>query len=515
METATETVKCYTKEETLRENTAVSCEDILPDYLQDIEKIAKVDAVLLPQQHSMESAALCCRGNVVFTVVYFSPDGEIFTRQITLPYEINCKAEHLTPQSIVRIGQKAEGVSCRVATPRKLMLRAQVRTELCRYEPPCTEAKLEGDADACGKIMQRKHSVTGCRMLAGEDRDAKLGADLVLPGNYPEIETLLDTTLTPLPPKTTMQQGGIEYSAPCRVLLFYKGSDGEYYSYSQTVQTEGLIPIAEASPKMSCFAQSTLCSKSVQSAPDNMGQMRVVEIDALLHIECTCFQNTPMQITVDAFSANCPLKADYAPLRCEELCLCTKSALTLSGSTKTESPVKKILCIDASADYKSSTVEDDQLICNGIVTLHGLYQNETGKPEAFGAEIPFKYKTACRTTEGEQTSEVLCFAAVSSVQGDASADGIDMRCELELALCAKKVAEVTSLCSLRADATESYPPRQNDTLLLYYAQNGEDIYEIAKQYHTDPELLRAANKLPQTAEKVAADDAAAHILLIP
>ncbi len=341
METATETVKCYTKEETLRENTAVSCEDILPDYLQDIEKIAKVDAVLLPQQHSMESAALCCRGNVVFTVVYFSPDGEIFTRQITLPYEINCKAEHLTPQSIVRIGQKAEGVSCRVATPRKLMLRAQVRTELCRYEPPCTEAKLEGDADACGKIMQRKHSVTGCRMLAGEDRDAKLGADLVLPGNYPEIETLLDTTLTPLPPKTTMQQGGIEYSAPCRVLLFYKGSDGEYYSYSQTVQTEGLIPIAEASPKMSCFAQSTLCSKSVQSAPDNMGQMRVVEIDALLHIECTCFQNTPMQITVDAFSANCPLKADYAPLRCEELCLCTKSALTLSGSTKTESPVKK------------------------------------------------------------------------------------------------------------------------------------------------------------------------------
>ena len=110
---------------------------------------------------------------------------------------------------------------------------------------------------------------------------------------------------------------------------------------------------------------------------------------------------------------------------------------------------------------------------------------------------------------------MLCFAAVSSVQGDASADGIDMRCELELALCAKKVAEVTSLCSLRADATESYPPRQSDTLLLYYAQNGEDIYEIAKQYHTDPDLLRAANKLPQTAEKVAADDAAAHILLIP
>ena len=40
METATETVKCYTKEETLRENTAVSCEDILPEYLLDLEKIA-------------------------------------------------------------------------------------------------------------------------------------------------------------------------------------------------------------------------------------------------------------------------------------------------------------------------------------------------------------------------------------------------------------------------------------------------------------------------------------------
>ena len=100
------------------------------------------------------------------------------------------------------------------------------------------------------------------------------------------------------------------------------------------------------------------------------------------------------------------------------------------------------------------------------------------------------------------------------MQGDAGTDGIDVRCELELALCAKKVIEVTALCSLRADATESYPPRQSDTLLLYYAQNGEDIYEIAKQYHTDPELLRAANKLPKTAEKVAADDAA-HILLIP
>lgn len=515
MEQTHENPKCFARQYTTRENTHIAGEDILPDYLPDIDKIVKTRVTLRPGQHTMENGKICSTGEAVFEVYYLSADATPAIRCIPLPYEIQCTAEGIDAESIVRFSQKAEAVSCRPLSPRKLSVRSQIQMKLAVYSAENTAVIVTNAAPGAeNTIVHRYQNLPACTMLAAESNDIKCSEDILIPEDMPPIEELMHIEVIPMPPALTSVEDGVEYTQECRVQLFYrsKGQDEKtsYHLYEKIFTMQGMIPLQDATEGLRCYGECTLGPMQAKAVPDAMGEMRTVELDCFLSISCLCFENQNLRVTTDAFSTAYATKKENSTIRCAQHLLQTRSGLSVSEHLKTDANVEKIIDLHSEANYAGFRTENGKLSASGTISVFGLFESGANEYHGFNGEIPWEFE--CDGKGLDDKCELTCCTAVQSQKASPSNNGIDVQIELAISLCGLQTSEKSLVSQIEMTNESITSAQTSQALVFYYAKKGEDIFEIARTYHTDPEMLRRSNGLDATAEVIQAEQS---VLIIP
>ena len=114
------------------ENTVDVSEDfVLPDYCPEVRRVLGVTARASVGGKYLSGEELEADGDVTYTVVYMGGEGEICQSSQTSAYtgHIPLKTEEgdrFTPGDIV-LSCAAEGVNCRVTSPRRITLSSRVK----------------------------------------------------------------------------------------------------------------------------------------------------------------------------------------------------------------------------------------------------------------------------------------------------------------------------------------------------------------------------------------------------
>ena len=486
---------------------SVELDYILPDYFPDIFRIVK--CVMKPRimSHMVYGSKITLELSVYIKVLYCSESSNA----------VQCAEQKLNYSKTVDIGRDAEKmrishtiktdyVNCRAVNKKRLDVRGAVSIHL----NVSGESTCEAVSDAFGMNIQLKKSAldyTTGKMYAS--KTLNMNEEFELGSSKPSVTGVIRSDAVILSTEKKIIVNKLIVKGEMNINILYTCESGGEPSmetmqfllpFSQIVDMEGIEPRYESN-----ISVTPLQCEIHPSAEDS----RSVKCDVTLRIDCCAYKQSTVDIVSDAYSTKyecsmtrSPAKIEYMPTPVNETQLSKASVEYKDGEIK---------CIydawgniyDVSSRYDT---ESGKLSVIGNLQYSVMIKNTENVPELIEKDVPFEFfiDNVSSDSRFEGSANI-----VSCSYNMVSTSCVDVKSEIRLSGLITGTSEQKIISSIDIDEEKNVKRDGDYALKLYYAQENEDVWEIAKKYYTSVDAICDENMLE---DEVSACD---RMLLIP
>ncbi len=464
----------------------VTCEYVLPDYEEEIRRLLRVNATVVPPLCYVGAGNASFSGAVRFDLLYLSPEGKLCTVRLTESYELSAPLEKdaevdYSDEIPVFCDVWSEGVSGRVLAPRKLSLRCRLRGRVRAYGRAALGESLTGD-----------FSPEGLERLGGEAEAAvfaravseDFGVTGELEAGHAGEPHIIGGEGTVHITQVQCEDGGVL----CRgeVLLRVPVSCGEgepdllsaSLPFAERVEGEGFRS------GMSARAFGAVSELSLEPTDGK------IAADATVRLVVEAQENVSVPYTRDLYSTTRETETAYGVRRYPHAALCRHGSFTQS----LYEPLEKYgLEADTRVlDLSASAVAENVLCDRGRFALVGesrlnLLVHTGGEYRCVDIPVPFRYEF--EGTCGEIES---FFAELHMTGGRARVEGAKLALECEMGV-SLRVCLAHEAHMLR-EACFGARVQEGEDSVVCFPRGGDTLWEIAKRYHAPTARLRAQVK---------------------
>lgn len=465
----------------------------LPDYMPAIRRVLDVTAVPLPESRFLTGSALEFGGTLAFSVLYMGEGGELYCAPLTSEYTSSVAAPEGAFPDAAAVGMDTlvENVTCRVTAPRKLTLKCRMKTKIAAAVP----------ADVTDRLQE---SAGGRLTLADEiavERLSKTAADTVLSrgsstaavsGTAKGCQKVVRLSGAVRVEEATAAGGAVTVRGTVHLAALCLGLDGTYQRIADRTSFTETVAVPGAEPGDCARAFGRVAS--VSATPGEEGMAWEVEFD----LEAESARAMNRTYTADAYSTDCASALSFRETDSLSLLRCERGALTVTGEGGRQSkPVAGETLLDARAlcTPERLEVKEGRLVLSGGCAVTALLLAD-GEIAAEEFTLPFRYEWECGETSGELLWRGNADAVECSVrlEGDKLAATVEMALGVT-ALSREKIRAVETVALTKADRR----PAVEGCVRVFYPDEGESLWEIAKRYGVSRQTLRVKNGLPDEA----------------
>lgn len=490
----------------------VETEILIPDYLPAVFKIVKCLIEPVVMQNNIAASRWQGEGYLRCTVYYQSDEAgtRLYRTEQKFSFE---KAVELPAGQYVegpaRLWGELEYCNCRAISEHRIDLRGAYA--LCVSANAVAEYELLNSLADCG-IEQRTVTMEGVVPVAAEEKTFTAEGNIGLPGAG---ETILDIGGTASLQVTSVQTGQVNCEGSLRIQACYLPVSSEEIAVCQKElplrQTVELPGVAEGD-LCCCWGEVLGCTLT---AAEGEELEPVLNVTWKLHIEA--WRAGQYMAVADAYSTVCQTaltRMSYKLLQKRSDLSATVNAVVEDALPDPDVEVKGcFVTLGALLPVQEKGENGDQVCLTGKATAHLLCSDARGEltcyDKAFSWQLPDRWQG-----EAAQFLPHL-HAAVARVTSGKS--GEKMRVEVEISVSGILLQAVETTAVEEVELGEMFPDKnQGPALYLYYAAQGERIFDIAKHYHARAKDLAAANHLePENGGSLQEMTTGAACLLIP
>lgn len=467
----------------------------LPDYCPDIEKILKCTLIPKVYTRTISGGQLTIDGVSSVRILYCdSLRHNIRSFIQSVPFTATFNLKSTPEQYIVLSDTKCEYLNCRALSPRKLVVHGAFSLYakvLCRDYNDFYSFEDECD------LQIKCSSITASDLCAVCQEQFSVTEDITITSK-PPVEALLtydvSAYITDLKSINNKLMLNAELSLKVMYLSDLDSGKVEHISYvfpiSRIIDCDGVMDDTVNVPYLEVM------SYDLQIRNDSMNDGSLLSLDVKLCFSEMGYTSKDLNIIDDVYSVNYLTEPRRTALNyetnhsCENLTHIVKSTVSLDSMK-----ISKVLDIYSDGVSLTPVVSDSALSMTGKTNLCILIEDGDGAPSYVerSAEIDYKPDIA----RGFDRAE-LNFANVQSISYRLVDDNtIEVRLELRICvlLCdAVSTNPVTFVECNEEDVIE----RDDCSLILYFAQKGENTWDIAKHYRTKEGLLIEENSLNES-----------------
>jgi hypothetical protein len=454
------------------------------------------------EETRLSGQALWVTGKLQFTVLYRSDDehSKLETLEGAIPFQEKLVMEGAEDMDPVNISGELEDLSVGLINSRKLSIRAVVHIKGIVEErtEELIADHLEDDGPLELKISEKEFT----SVAAAEKDVVRFHSEVALSNAKPNIERLLWREVQLRNVESSITAGKIRMQGELYFSVVYQGEGGTQPQWMETLLPFSReIECADVKEDKANVLWLNIRPESVEVEPRNDidGESRIFGVDLAFSVEYKIWEEQKLPVLMDAYALNKTLKVQRTP--CQARCFLMKNEAKLRvGDTVTlDSNQEKILQI-CSCTGKISidriTPEEEGIRFEGVVTAELLYLT-------FEDNFPIAY-TQC-TLPFEQLVEI------NGIQKDTWYDYMTSLDLLQVNLLDSSEFEIKASiritvlafeenCFDKIDHVDEEPFSMEALdlqpgLVGYVVQEGEELWDIAKQYHTTMEELSATNNL--------------------
>lgn len=471
---------------------SVELDYLLPDYLPNIFKLLKT--TITPQIQSQKAA-----GNKLFL------DGVATIRVLYLPEESKnvCCIEQKMPFSktvdlvsdcrdpMIHTSARCYFVNARAVNSRRLDIRGGISCKVRVIDQKMLPAVVSADSG----VQLHTQSVSCCTERRHASKQFSVTEELALGHGKPPFQSILYQRCTAVPTDCRL----IANKAVCKGDLLYhilyrpEGENAAPEVMEYSIPVSQIIDVPGIDDDFSCDVRFTPVGISCEAKADESGDNRILFCEFTVNLTCIGDKNQEFLLSDDVYAVGHEVAPISSPvnLQTHRKTLDQSSVFTQQLESESEiSSVSDVFCTLNEYNFRS---EGGSLLLSGMMEASVLCFDPDGVPFLIDKTLPVEIALEELPAEIDYTLypsvDILsCGYTITSPHQ------IELRAELKILGALYQSSSQTVLTGLTL-SDEAAAAQPSCALRLYFADAGEDIWEIAKRCRTSMNAILEENGL--------------------
>lgn len=482
---------------------AVETDYILPDYYPDICRVIKcrimpriVSHSILGNDSSGESKKLSYDTEALIRIWYLSENSKTIhciEQKQKFSKSVDVSFTGSSPEICIR--PKTDYVNCRVVNQRRLDIRGAISTKV----KVCGEKKQSIVSDAEGDNIQLKKNLINfpaVRLVAS--KKITVIEELELGIAKPPIISVIKSDCRILSKEHKAIPNKLVAKGEAQIDMLYTCAKEDEHGienmkftipFSQIIDIDGIDDTYDISVDVVPSGCDIITKGS--------GESTSFECEMALLVSCVATKSVTSDIIEDAYSTSyeCELITDDLKFDIPQKSVSDKIPCRTTLSIN-DSEIAQVIDCSCEATNISShiSVENNSFIINGNICFCALIESKDGFPLILEGDSVFEHSVDCCTVAENCMLEPI--VSVSGCDFNLSGDSsIDVTAEILIEgtvfeSCLRKV-----ITDIRVIKENKKDVNSSSALKLYFADENEDIWEIAKKNSTSVQAIIEENNI--------------------
>lgn len=525
--------------------TQVTLDDdfIVPDTMDDMARVILSSGDIQIESVKNQSERVLVKGKLNFQILYRKAEGGFQTMAGHIPFEEPVNISGLEEKDYLGISWDLEDLTASMINSRKVSVKAIV-TLVIRVETlydaeaavDVVESNMDrrdesgwntGDMDGGGwtasrydsegyneknvqepagaeasggmEILRRQADVA---VIAVRRKDTyRIKEDISLSGSKPSIEQILWSEIRLRGTTTKPLDGRVHVEGEVMIFAIYTG-EGENIPVQwleESIPFAGEVELPESVEGMVPSISVRLVHKELEAKPDYDGEMRDLELDAVLELDMKLYEEQQIELLGDFYSNSRELELESGEVFFDRLLSKNtgKCRIAEKVDLKSGDRVLQICHNDGTVKIDDVEIQEDSLQIDGVLEVSLLYltSDDSEPVRAETALIPFHYEAE---TPGITPDSVYQLNTVLEQMTAVMAGGdmVEIKGVISLDILVLQPVKEPVILGVKESPLDLEKLQELPGITGYIVQPGDRLWDIAKRFHTTRKQVIEANGLP-------------------
>lgn len=466
-----------------------------PDAFQIICKKASVKV----EEVKVQEDTICIRGALLYDILYLTDEKEkrLCSMDGELLFDEKIYVNQLIGGEDVRIVTNVEDLMIRLINSRKLNIRCIISV-LARQDRLYNE-ELIVDVDepqAC-EVLNKPLDIT--TIIADTKDIYRIKEEIQLPDGLPNIYKLLWKNIRINGLNYIPMDGKIGIQGEWSAFFLFEGEEEESLPryFELTRPFSGVLEVPDCRENMFLCVECEEELPQIEVRSDYDGEERVIGMDMELKLSIKLYQNTVMSVVADVYGLNERLEPIYKESVCHRLLKRENGKIKLNeyweNKEETDETLQ-ILNMDSMIIDEKTVINKNEVQLQGVMHVELLCRsnNENHPYKCIHVDIPYSQTINVPSMD----SLSLCCSKISVEQMVAVEQSNRIEIRVILSYQMDIYQKINQL--LLAGMDIGMEKRKEDMLpvmSVYFAKEGEGIWDIGKKYRVQLNEIREINQL--------------------
>ncbi|MBQ7935449.1 MAG: DUF3794 domain-containing protein [Clostridia bacterium] len=464
---------------------------LIPDYFPAAEKIIQCNAVPVITSKGIEGDRLNIEGNCRFCIIYQGEEnGDIKSLSETVSFSESFPLKDSGNQPWTQVMIRAAGTSCRLLNPRKINAKATVSIALKVKDQVMSDTIEKIDCNEAEALFMPATVYTVLEHVADTVR---IQGEIEV---HTDIQDILKAEGAICIKDIKMMPGkAIVKGVADLFLLFTPESDPSMVeSTSTAIPFSQVLELRQQEERGMMEATSGIINIRSDVEADDSGKNRLISLTATVLTEGEIYENQDHLLLREVYSNRYPLECREEQITAEELTERGEVVEHIRHDIPWDEAETQIIQVTGTPIIQKITGQDKTLSMEGVLDA-SLFIKEGDHYRSIDKVLPFTVKKELKQLSGHMRCEV--HPCVIGMECNRGSGNLELKTEMlcSLMVFSKNTFDVIS--EVAVDIDHPLEQKEGAPLVVYFAEKGERLWDIARKYATSVSAIKSVNEMDQ------------------
>lgn len=467
----------------------------LPDYCPDIQKILKCQISPQVSAQNISGDKLFVEGNANISLVYLDEEKmSVRCCEHTSPFSVSINLKTSVQNAVVCTKTKTEYVNCRAVTPRRLDIHGafSIFVKVKSKKERDFVCDIEGDGVEKKKIAAKSNNVLG---LGQQYFNI---AEVIDKGSkQPEIGQILRTYVTTELQDYKTLQNKVMINAVAKIKVVYVG-DMEYGNIEileHSIPISQIVDVEGVKDDCDCDVNIEVLNHEIGIKSSDSDENNLLAFECKIGVAAVAYEDKDINILSDVYSVDYESEPKYEKISVSRLKNKLNKPYMLKSSIDIDNDeISELIDSVGELNNVKCFVNDKNINFEGKINVCILAKDSDEIPFFLERLVEFSYEH-----ELEDDSEfILCEENIVLKSCECRLIGknsVEVSAELQIGALIYEECKYLSITDIFVDEEKLKEKDKNTAVTIYYTDEGEELWNIAKKYCTSVEKIKTENDL--------------------
>lgn len=493
-------INSFVGEETIQ--AVIEDDIIVPDSKPDIESVLRVSGDIYTAETQVMQDKVVIDGCVRYKILYLCNDElqPVRSMTATVSFSENVAVLGIRAGMNPFISFNIQYIGHSVINGRKINIKTiadiAVKAASDNVQDIVVDVRGIDDAQICSEAVK----ISG---IIGDEQDSFIvREEFPIPEEKPAINEILNTDAWIAGKDMKLTDDKVIVKGDLIISALYVADD-ERQSI-QFVRRE--IPFTQfmdfpgMNENRNCELHYELKDFFLEPCDNDDGELRNISIEASVDARVACVDSTEFEMVVDAYSPTYDMNIERESTTISQYVVeglkeqeILRERVLLSDDAPELREIVNVVCGLNSADYE---VYEDRVAIEGVVNFDIMYlSEEVQRPiHCYLQEVPFKKVVSTPGAMPGMKCELVAEPGTTAYNILSSAE-IEIQQTIELYLRVKKDVNIQVITGAKLEPIDKNFIGNMPSIVMYYVQQGDTLWNIAKRYYTTVQDIVEVNAL--------------------